>query len=149
MRDVPLNLPALHNCIGLQAVGLNSPASTLTVTNNKFCAGSAWGSRGLSSNPRITLAEIGIDKNLAHQARKFAALPEAKFEALVGRRFSTYRDETLCMSGKAGELAKWTVSEHDDPGKHGRSTLQLVPWKAFPARAVASRKPGIPAPEDA
>jgi hypothetical protein len=32
---------------------------------------------GLSKNPVITLAEIGVDKNLAHQARKFAALPEA------------------------------------------------------------------------
>jgi hypothetical protein len=30
---------------------------------------------GLSKNPAITLAEIGVDKNLAHQARKFAALP--------------------------------------------------------------------------
>jgi hypothetical protein len=40
---------------------------------------------GLSKNPVITLAEIGVDKNLAHQARKFAALPEAKFEALVER----------------------------------------------------------------
>ena len=33
----------------------------------------------------ITLAEICIDKNLAHQARKFAALPGDKFEALVER----------------------------------------------------------------
>ena len=41
--------------------------------------------RGLSKNPRITLAEIGVDKNLAHEARKFAALPEEKFEALVDR----------------------------------------------------------------
>jgi len=40
---------------------------------------------GLSKNTVITLAEIGVDKNLAHQARKFAALPEAKFEALVER----------------------------------------------------------------
>lgn len=41
---------------------------------------------GLSKNPNITLSEIGVDKNLAHQARKFAAMPEDKFEALVGRR---------------------------------------------------------------
>jgi hypothetical protein len=40
---------------------------------------------GLSKNPAITLAEIGVDKNLAHQARKFAALPGDKFEALVER----------------------------------------------------------------
>jgi hypothetical protein len=42
--------------------------------------------RGVSDTPRITLAEAGIDKNLAKQARKFAALPEDKFEALVERR---------------------------------------------------------------
>jgi hypothetical protein len=40
---------------------------------------------GLSKNPAITLAEAGVDKNLAHQARKFAALPGDNFEALVGR----------------------------------------------------------------
>jgi hypothetical protein len=33
----------------------------------------------------ITLAEICVDKNLAHQARKFAALAGDKFEALVER----------------------------------------------------------------
>ena len=45
--------------------------------------------RGLSKNPRgdITLAEAGIDKNPAKQARKFAVLPaEEEFEDLVGRR---------------------------------------------------------------
>jgi|HubBroStandDraft_6_1064221.scaffolds.fasta_scaffold2221303_1 hypothetical protein len=40
---------------------------------------------GLSKNPAITLAEIGVDKNLAHQARKFAALLGDNFEALVER----------------------------------------------------------------
>ena len=36
--------------------------------------------------PQLSLfTEVGIDKNLAKQARKFAALPEAKFEALVVR----------------------------------------------------------------
>jgi hypothetical protein len=32
----------MHNCIGLQAVGLNNPSGTATVTNNKFCAGTGW-----------------------------------------------------------------------------------------------------------
>jgi hypothetical protein len=41
---------------------------------------------GVSKTPDITLAEIGVDKNLAKQARKFAALPEEKFEALIVRR---------------------------------------------------------------
>jgi hypothetical protein len=42
--------------------------------------------RGGSNPPRITLAEVGIDKDLAKQARKFAAMTEEKFEGLVERR---------------------------------------------------------------
>jgi hypothetical protein len=64
----------------------------------------------------------------------------------------TYRGETLCMSGKAGELAKWTVEE----AKHGNPSLVLRSWKAFetweegsPAAETAqSVYSGIPAPED-
>ena len=33
---------------------------------------------GLSKNPNITLAEIGVDKHLADKARKFAALPKER-----------------------------------------------------------------------
>lgn len=44
--------------------------------------------RGLDSNPRElaappTLAEAGIDKNLAHRARTLAAVPAEKFEDLL------------------------------------------------------------------
>lgn len=42
---------------------------------------------GLQENPIIrppTLAEAGIDKNLADRARKFAAIPETQFEGMVG-----------------------------------------------------------------
>src|SRR5262245_19130604 len=44
--------------------------------------------RGLDSNPREstdppTLSEAGIDKNLAHRARTYAAVPEAKFEEML------------------------------------------------------------------
>jgi hypothetical protein len=44
----------------------------------------------------------------------------------------TWRGETLCMSGVAGELAKWTVEERKD----GKPSLELRRWKPFPARAV-------------
>jgi hypothetical protein len=59
----------------------------------------------------------------------------------------TYRrsghGETLCMAGKAGELAKWTVSESD----HGSPSLQLVRWRPFPTAAGAPKTPetGLPA----
>ncbi|GAA2817027.1 hypothetical protein EDC40_103681 [Aminobacter aminovorans] len=42
--------------------------------------------RGLQENPRDdrpTLAEAGIDKNLANRARKMAAIPEAEFTEIV------------------------------------------------------------------
>jgi hypothetical protein len=38
-------------------------------------------------------------------------------------------------SGKASELAKWTVQENAD----GKPSLQLVPWRAFPTAAVVPR----------
>jgi hypothetical protein len=59
--------------------------------------------RGLSKKPRITLAEIGIDKNLANQARKFAALSEDKFDALVGRRALTRQS-----NANATDFNAWT-----------------------------------------
>jgi N6-adenosine-specific RNA methylase IME4 len=48
---------------------------------------------GIPENPVArsgTLADNGIDKNLAHRARKLAAVPEAKFEA----RLASWREET-------------------------------------------------------
>ena len=47
--------------------------------------------RGLESNPREptdppTLAEAGIDKNLAHRARTYAAVPEEQFEELLSKK---------------------------------------------------------------
>lgn len=89
--------------------------------------------RGLDSNPREetdppTLAEAGIDKNLAHRARTYAAVPEEKFEDLLDKKrqresvrvvldpefqmeaeaaardIEIERDERIALSG-AGELA--------------------------------------------
>jgi hypothetical protein len=44
-----------------------------------------WKSRGLEENPQDTptLAEAGIDKNLAHRARTLAAVPAEKFAELL------------------------------------------------------------------
>jgi hypothetical protein len=43
----------------------------------------------------------------------------------------TYRGETLCMYGRAGELAEWTVREN----RNGRPSLQLAVWGPFAAAA--------------
>jgi hypothetical protein len=47
---------------------------------------------------------------------------------------ATYRGETLCMSGKASESAKWTVKERD------RGGLSLEPNFAFPRMAQKPAK---------
>jgi hypothetical protein len=52
----------------------------------KATGGQPYQSTGLSENPvrkPITLAEAGIDKNLAHRARGLAAMPEQEFEEAV------------------------------------------------------------------
>jgi N6-adenosine-specific RNA methylase IME4 len=50
---------------------------------------------GSSSEPnyRPTLAEIGIDKKLSSRAQKMAAVPEAKFEGMVGEWRETVQRE--------------------------------------------------------
>jgi FtsZ-binding cell division protein ZapB len=89
--------------------------------------------RGLESNPREptdppTLTEAGIDKNLAHRARTYAAVPKEQFEALLSKKrrrdnarvvldpefqaeaaaaardLEIERDERIALSG-GGELA--------------------------------------------
>jgi hypothetical protein len=60
-------------------------------------------------------------------------------KALPTDKLETYRGETLCMSGTIGKLAKWTVTEHEDPGKHHRPTLELVRWR--PSHTYDARSP--------
>lgn len=59
------------------------------------------GKRGLKNNPRIdvapTLSEAGIDKNLAHRARSYAAIPEQEFN----ERVSEYRRRVTDEGDKA------------------------------------------------
>jgi hypothetical protein len=53
---------------------------------------------------------------------------------------ATFRGETLCMSGNAGELAKWTVQEGDRRG------LQMVRYMPFLVPSVASNSGKSPFP---
>lgn len=67
-------LMAAQNEAGLMATG------TRGQLNGRDAAG------GLKTNPpeeRITLAEAGIDKNLANEARTLAAIPETEFDGIV------------------------------------------------------------------
>src|ERR1700730_5602151 len=85
---------------------------------------------GASDQPEYAAARWLLNNN--------AAMPEDKLE--------TYRGEMLCMSGIVGQLAKWTVLEHDDPRKHDKPTLELARWRPFPTTAVRPRTPETPAP---
>jgi hypothetical protein len=49
---------------------------------------------------------------------------------------ATYRGGNRpCLSGKVGEMAKWTVEENDS----GNPSLRLRHWKAFPAGTGAPK----------
>jgi hypothetical protein len=79
---------------------------------------------GSSNSPVYAAVRWLLDNN--------AAAPDDTVES--------YRGEMLCMSGRAGELAKWTVREND----HGNPSLQLVPYKAFSSDFVGSRTTKTP-----
>lgn len=74
---------------------------------------------GFSENPLgkpVTLAEAGIDKNLADRARKFAAIPDDEFDNIVGdwrERVSDENERVTTNLLKAGERAEEGRREND------------------------------------
>jgi hypothetical protein len=78
---------------------------------------------GQSNQPLYAAARWLLDQGIASPSDEVA----------------TYRGETMSMHGVVGDLAKLTVIEHDDPGKHRRPTLELRPWKPWNANAVGRR----------
>lgn len=68
---------------------------------------------GFQENPVITLAEAGIDKNLADRARKYAAIPEKEFQ----QRIDSYRENVA----EEGERAMADLIAAGD--KHVRGTF--------------------------
>jgi hypothetical protein len=76
--------------------------------------------------------DIGASNSPIFAAARWLLDNNAAFE---DDTVETYRGNTLCMSGKAGELAKWTVQEN----AHGNPSLQLACWRPFPTAAVRPR----------
>ena len=75
---------------------------------SKGAATEGVGKRGSQKNPRSapTLAEAGIDKNLADRARKMAAVPAEQFEEMVGdwrERVAEENERVTTNLLKAGE----------------------------------------------
>lgn len=55
--------------------------------------------------------------------------------ARPGETIETWHDGKLSMSGRIGELAKWTVIESD----RGNPSLMLRPYRPFPSLTVRAR----------
>lgn len=74
---------------------------------------------GFSENPLdkpVTLAEAGIDKNLADRARKFAAIPDDEFDGIVGdwrEKVEAENERVTTNLLKAGARAESGRNEND------------------------------------
>jgi N6-adenosine-specific RNA methylase IME4 len=90
-------------------------------------------STGLSSNPVPTLKQQGIDKNLAHQARRLGALSDKKFEQAVGEA----RQHIAC-----GEREILTISKDIRARKAAKNRA------AWSARVIELSKAASPIPRD-
>lgn len=85
---------------------------------SKGAATEGVGKRGLQNSPHSapTLAEAGIDKNLADRARKIAAVPAEQFEEMVGEwrgRVAIENERVTTNLLKAGERAEQGRREND------------------------------------
>lgn len=90
---------------------------------------------GLKSNPPdnapITLAEAGIDKNLADRARKYASVPEDEFENILADRRERIETENkrvtvnLLEAGVRGTLGT-ADNEWHTPAEHVELVRQVL-----------------------
>jgi hypothetical protein len=70
-----------------------------------------------------TLAEVGIDKNLADRARKYAAIPEAEFNGIVGEWKERVEAENARVT--VNLLAAGEKAAEPEPGPEDPATAKL------------------------
>lgn len=86
------------------------------------------------TDQRPTLAEAGIDKNLADRARKLAAVPQAQFEGMVGEWRERVQQETERVTTnliRAGEREQKRDERPSRPLPTGKYRLIYAdpPWR--------------------
>ncbi len=100
--------------------------------------------QGLPTGPRKvpvgeppTLAEVGISKNLSSRAQKLAAVPEDKFEELVGewRGKSTASDSRIAVSLTPQESANQAARNGKTGSASSNKTKTLPPASAAKLQA--------------
>jgi len=106
---------------------------------------------GLTKNPVATLAEAGIDKNLAHEARKLGSLSEEQFTEKVVQARDTItsavgRVESITIivpraeTAKTGEFIEFTVPQWNAmPPSEQRKYLDP---ESFPSSAKLNKEEG-------
>ena len=84
-------------------------------------------STGLAKNPVATLAEAGIDKNLAHAGRKLGALSEQEFEQKVAEA----RDAVTSATAKV--IKSIVLPEKDNETSAAEIEITIPQWNAMSA----------------
>jgi phage N-6-adenine-methyltransferase len=88
----------------------------------------------VSEKPTPTLADQGIDKNLADRARKAAAMPVDKYEAKIARQVNL-AEKAASATGKGeyakaeftGEIEWYTPQNHIDDAREVMGAIDLDP----------------------
>jgi phage N-6-adenine-methyltransferase len=102
----------------------------------------------------ITLAEAGIDKNLADRARKYAAIPEAEFDDTLADWRSRVEQENervtvsllaagdkhIHRTGFTGNNEWYTPAEYIELARKVLGTIQLDPASSEAAQKVVKAK---------
>ncbi len=122
-----------------KTVGLNVGAKGSIVTGTsrgplKIVTGT---SRGPLKDDRPTLADAGISKNLSSRAQKLAAVPEDKFEELVGewRGKASASDSRIAVSLTPQESANQAARNGKTGSASSKKTKTLPPASAAKLQA--------------